>query len=42
MVSGGRNLLRNFKREGIFKPYAESVFVPKLGGRRSLIPFTVS
>jgi hypothetical protein len=33
VVSAGRNSMRNLGREAIFRPYAESVFVSKLGGQ---------
>ena len=39
MVSEGRNSLRNLGREAIFRPYAESVFVAKLGGQEEFDSF---
>lgn len=41
MVNGGRSSLRNLKRETTFKPYAESVFVTKLGGQEAFDAFYV-
>lgn len=39
VMSSGRNSLRNLRREAIFRPYAESVFVPKLGGQQAFDSF---
>lgn len=38
-MSGSLNPLRNLWREAIFKPYAESVFVPKLGSQEEFDSF---
>ena len=38
-MSEGPRSLRNLRREAIFRPYAESVFAPKLGGKEDFDSF---